>query len=80
MRAEVRPEYEFAETAARAMVALCRYGEVLCRQEQSPRTFDDIDTAAAEEVLTAAKSRGAKHLSQAESYRLLEAYRIPCAR
>jgi len=74
------PEYEFAETAARAMVALCRYGEVLRRQQQSPRTFDDIDTAAAEEVLTAAKSRGAKHLSQAESYRLLEAYRIPCAR
>jgi len=74
------PEYEFAETAARALVALCRYGQIRRRKTEPPTQFDDINLSAAKEVLDAAINRGAKHLSQAETFRLLEAYRIPCAR
>jgi len=74
------PEYEFAETAARALVALCRYGQIRRRETEPPKQFDDVNSDAVKEVLDAAANRGAKHLSQAETFRLLEAYRIPCAR
>ena len=74
------PEYEFPETAARSLAAMCGYAGLLRRGTGEPRTFDDVDRDAARGVVENAVSRGSMRLSQAEAYRLLSAYRVPVAR
>jgi acetate---CoA ligase (ADP-forming) len=69
------PSYIFPESAARALGALARYGEILARP---PRVLPDLraerDAAAA--ILRRAAASGATRLSELDAIELLRAYGI----
>jgi acetyltransferase len=73
------PCYDFPGTAARALVALTRYGEIRSREIGEVRQFDDVQRDRATDVLQKAKAEGREFLSAAEVYQLLSAYGIPVA-
>ena len=68
------PCYSFPETAARALVALTRYGEIRSREPGEVQIFEDVDRARAKDIISA--ENGNKYLSQADVMGLLEAYGI----
>lgn len=71
------PCYSFPSTAARALTALARYGEVCSREIGEAKDFDDVDKAKAQGIIRKAKDAGQKSLSAAEVYDILGAYGIP---
>ncbi len=79
LRAGEVPCYDFPGTAARALVALTRYGEIRSREIGEVRQFDDVQRDRATDVLQKAKAEGREFLSAAEVYQLLSAYGIPVA-
>ena len=73
------PCYSFAETAAKALVAMTRYSELRSREMGEPRVFDDVDHEQARKVLDNAREAAREMLTTTGANRLLEAYRIPVA-
>ena len=73
------PCYNFPSTAARALVALVRYGEIRSRELREVKKFEDVDKAGAEAILKGAKEAEREFLSAAEVYGVLAAYGIPAA-
>lgn len=71
------PAYVFPESAARALAALCRYGEQQLRPVPAPVELDRIDREGASEILRRATS---EKLGEIECFDLLERYGIPIAR
>jgi len=71
--------YDFPTTAAKALIALTRYGEVLNRKTSEVKHFSDVDRIKAEGIVTAARKAGRKILSSADAYAVLGAYHIPVA-
>jgi acetyltransferase len=74
------PEYEFPETAAKALIALARYSEVLNRPYDAPREFDDVKKKDVEEVLLTVAKEKRTILTQAEGFTILQAYGIKTAK
>jgi acetate---CoA ligase (ADP-forming) len=72
------PAYIFPESAARAMAALCRYGERLQRPRRRAARHR-VDRAAAARVLAGARAQGRSRLDELEALELLAAYGIPVA-
>lgn len=73
------PTYSFAETAAKALVAMTRYGALRSRNMGEPVVFEDVDQVQAEKVMENAGIGGTGMLTTKQVHRLLEAYRIPAA-
>ena len=73
------PCYSLPGTAARALTALARYGEIRSREIGKPRSFDDVDRCKAEDILQKATQAGRKALCAGDVYELLSAYGIPVA-
>jgi acetyltransferase len=73
------PCYDFPTSAAKALAALSRYGEIRRRQLSRVKHFADIDRAAARSILEQARTEGRTMLSAAEAWGVLSAYRIPAA-
>ena len=73
------PSYSFPGEAARALVALTRYGETRSRDIGEARQFDDVDRDRANDILQSAKGAGREFLTATEVYELLTAYGIPVA-
>ena len=71
------PCYSFPETAARALISMVRYGELVGRDSGEVRIFDDVDRDRALEMIRSGREGG--YLSQADVNELLEAYGIPVA-
>ncbi len=71
------PCYSFPETAARALVALTRYGEIRGRKLGGIHIFEDVNRAHAKDIIRA-KNRN-KYLSQSDVMGLLEAFGISVA-
>ena len=69
------PSYIFPESAARALGALARYGEILTRP---PRVFPELraERERAAEILHNAGASGATRLSELEAIELIRAYGI----
>jgi acetyltransferase len=65
--------------AARALIALTRYGQISRKEAGTVRRFDDVDRDKAEEILKKAKEEGRKTLPAEDVYRILNAYGIPIA-
>ncbi len=72
------PGYRFPESAARALAAMYRHRCWLDRPAGQVRAFE-VDRAAVEGILSAAKAAGRQKLSEPEVMRVLEAYGIPVA-
>ncbi len=73
------PCYSFAETAAKALAAMTRYGGLRSRNVGESPAFDDIDRVQAEKVIENATTGGTGMLTTTQVHRLLEAYGIPAA-
>jgi acetyl coenzyme A synthetase (ADP forming)-like protein len=71
--------YLFPESAVRALWALDRHRQWRERPLGDVKRFD-VDRAAAQELLAAARSAGRRQLGVHDALRLLEAYGIPVAR
>jgi acetyltransferase len=73
------PCYDYAEMAAKAVVALAQYNEVCTREIGDVSQFSDVDKDTAQKFLQGAKGSGKQNLSASEVYTILDAYRIPAA-
>jgi len=65
--------------AARALIALTRYGQISRKEAGTVKRFDDVDRNKAEEILQKAKKKGRRMLPAENVYRILDAYGIPIA-
>ncbi len=73
------PCYANPTAAAKALVALTKYGLIRRRDIGQPEPFPNIDSAKTASILLKAKAVGRKVLSAREVYSILEAYGIPVA-
>ena len=73
------PCYFFPGAAARALVALTKYGEVRRRDAGRVRRFPDVDLGAAAAIIDIAHAQGTRMLSARDVYGILSAYGIPSA-
>ncbi len=73
------PCFALPSEAARAMAALVRYRQILDRDKGRVKTFSDVDTKAAREIIDRARAAGRKMLTAAEVYGICDAYKIPTA-
>lgn len=73
------PCYDFPTTAAKVLVALSKYGEILRRQTGTVKHFDDVDHGKAESIIKTAQTEGKTMLSASDAYGILSAYRVPVA-
>ncbi|MCX7703753.1 MAG: acetate--CoA ligase family protein, partial [Planctomycetota bacterium] len=74
------PEYEFPETAAKALIAMTRYSEILSRPLETPRRFEDVKKEKVERILSLALKEKRTLLTQAEGFEVLSAYGIRTAK
>lgn len=74
------PCYDFPSTAARVLVSLTRYGEILRRRTGEVKHFDHVNSDKVKTIIAAARAVGRKMLSSSEANSLLMAYGIPVAK
>ncbi|MEJ5358874.1 MAG: acetate--CoA ligase family protein [Desulfobacterales bacterium] len=74
------PCFPLPGEAARAMAALVRYRALRDRKPRTLRSFPELKRDRAARILEKARTAGRNRLCAEESYRLLEAYRIPVPR
>ena len=73
------PCYDFPGTAAKALVALCRYEALRSREKGEVIYFNDCNKREVENIITKAKDSGRTILSAQEVYNILDVYKIPSA-
>ncbi|MCL5991130.1 MAG: acetate--CoA ligase family protein [Bacteroidetes bacterium] len=73
------PCYDFPGTAAKALVALCRYDALRSREKGQIKYFEDCSKREVENIITNVKDSGRNILSAQEVYNILDAYKIPSA-
>jgi acetate---CoA ligase (ADP-forming) len=73
------PCYTSPGGAARALIALTKYGQISSHDKDVVKTFDDVKRSEAEEILKKAKKSGRKMLPASDVYEILNAYGIPVA-
>jgi len=73
------PCYSSPGGAARALIALTKYGQISNREKEEVKRFDDVNRSKAEEILTKAKNSGCKALPASDVYDILGAYGISVA-
>jgi len=71
------PCFALPSDAARALAALADYRRLRSRRIGESRRFDDVDRAAAAEILATTREAGRTVLAANEVYGILEAYRLP---
>jgi acetyltransferase len=69
--------FDFPSGAAKALITLTRYGEVLNRKRGKVKRFSDVHRTKAEGIVKAAQSAGRKVLSARDAHAVLSAYGIP---
>ncbi|MEW6026374.1 MAG: acetate--CoA ligase family protein [Planctomycetota bacterium] len=78
------PAYDLAETAAKALVAMTRYGEYKKRMSGKPdiriSEHGDVNSKAAQDIIHNARMHGREFLSLGEALGVLYNYKIPTAR
>jgi acetyltransferase len=73
------PYYSSPGGAARALIALTKYGQISNRDNAVVKYFDDVYRSEAEKILRRAKDSGRKVLPASDVYEILESYGIPVA-
>ena len=73
------PCYSFPETAARALIALTRYHELISKKSGCVISFDDVNRAGAKSLIERNLNQGREFLSAADVNGILAAYGIPVA-
>ncbi|MBI4835482.1 MAG: acetate--CoA ligase family protein [Planctomycetes bacterium] len=74
------PTYDLAENAAKALVAMTKYGEYQRKQDEPVASFADTDKKAARQIIEQAKKRCCEFLSLGEALGVLYAYKIPATK
>jgi acetyl coenzyme A synthetase (ADP forming)-like protein len=74
------PAYVFPESAARALATMWRQRQRLSRPDGEVKEFGDVDDSAVTAILDSAVVSGIRKLSESDSLRILEAYKVPVAR
>ncbi len=74
------PAYVFPESAARALATMWRHRKRISVPDGAVSEFTDIDDDAVSAILDSAVGAGVRKLSEADSLRILEAYKVPVAR
>jgi acetyltransferase len=69
--------YDYPGEAARALVALTRYGAMRKREQGETKVFPDVDKAKATSLVETARREDRKTLSYAEVSAILTAYGVP---
>ena len=73
------PCYSFPETAARALISLTHYHELISKKSGHVVSFDDVDRAGAKAMIDRNLEQGREFLSAADVNGILAAYGIPTA-
>ena len=73
------PCYAFPGAAARALVALTRYGEIRRRKTGEVRRFADVDRDKVQSIIEGVRAENRRALFAAEVYGALSAYGVPVA-
>lgn len=71
------PCFPLPGEAARAMAALVQYHSIRSRETAAAQSFSDLKPEKARKIIAGALSAGRTHLSAAEVYGILDAYKIP---
>jgi acetyltransferase len=74
------PCFPLPSEAARAMAALVQYQAIRRRETAAAQSFSDVKPDKARKIMAGARSDGRTHLSAAEAYGILDAYKIPVAK
>jgi acetyltransferase len=74
------PCYDFPEMAAKALVALTRFGEIRSRKIGEVKKFIDVSNSRTETIFQEAKKSKRQILTAQEVYDVLTAYNIPVAK
>jgi acetate---CoA ligase (ADP-forming) len=78
------PAYDLAETAAKALVAMTKYGEYRKKTSEShtirPISFNDVNAVETRKIIANAKKAGGEFLSLGEALGVLYNYKIPAAK
>jgi acyl-CoA synthetase (NDP forming) len=74
------PAYVFPESAARALATMWRHKQRISIPDGEVVEFNDVDDAAVTAIIDSAVASGQQKLSESDSLRILEAYKIPVAR
>lgn len=72
------PNYEFVETGMKVLSACVEHTNVIPGREEQPQSYP-ADTQGARQWVTQCMAEGKDHLTETESYRLLNAYGFPLA-
>lgn len=72
------PVYDFAETAARALAAMSKYGKIVQRKAPTYRRYD-MDKGQTEKIISPYRGKG-KFLAQDDVFEVLRCYGIPAAK
>jgi acetyltransferase len=74
------PTYDLAENAAKALVAMTKYGEHQRKSDEKTTGCSDVDKKAAKHIIEQAKKQSKEFLSLGEALGVLYAYKIPAAK
>ncbi len=70
------PVYQFSELAVRALAMMQRYESWVLRRRTDVRTFQDVDKAKAEKIISSIIAEKREVMTDLEAYDVLEAYRF----
>lgn len=71
------PHYSLPEDMCQAFSRACLFAELRDRDPGQPTLYDDVDMDRADQIFATVREEGGKKLSMDQSFRLLDAYRIP---
>jgi acetyl coenzyme A synthetase (ADP forming)-like protein len=74
------PAYVFPESAARALATMWRQRQRISRPDGEVKEFGDVDDATVTAILDSAVASSIQKLSESDSLRILQAYKVPVAR
>ncbi|MFQ6082075.1 MAG: acetate--CoA ligase family protein [Candidatus Aminicenantia bacterium] len=73
------PSYDFAEIAAKVLIAMVNYSEYRNKKEDEIIPFEDVNKSEAKAIMDKAREEKRDFLKAREVYNLLSCYKIPVA-
>ncbi len=71
------PTFDMPEMAGKVAAAIARYAVLQKRRNSAPVVYNDIDAAAAAQLIEKTRAAGRSFMAQADAFSLLSAYGLP---
>ena len=71
------PTFDMPEMAGKVAAAIARYAALQKRQDTAPFQYNDVDAAAASQLIAKTRAAGRSFMAQADAFSLLAAYGLP---